>query len=213
MKKKILITLLCLGIVSILGCSNKETGTTDETEIPKTDIVGGSAIVTLDPSGKPISIKDNSYGNIEIETDKKETEITSETETVTEDILDANVNHCYIYTSNDEATGFNIIQVDYQDEDTLDVLVKNLKSQNIIPENVKINNFQIFDTKANLDLSEEYLPFITTQGTTGEYYSIACLVNSFLHTYDGLDTISVTVNGEGFSTGHAEYFGEFHMFE
>lgn len=235
MKKKILFGILCLNLLSIVGCSTtKETlETTETTETTETlettetetlqdgatTVVGGSAIVILNPDGTSLAVKDNSYGTINIENNKENDKITNETE---EEIiektetLEENVEEnkkCYIYTANYDATGFDIREVEYNDENILDVIINNLKKDKNLPENVIVNNFSIEENQIYLDLNEEYLTFISSQGTTGEYYSIGSVVNSFLENYKEIECINLTINGEHFSTGHAEYFGPFKKFE
>jgi len=69
------------------------------------------------------------------------------------------------------------------------------------------------DEKAlNLDLSKEYATMIRQMGTTGEFYTLKGLSNTFLKAYDA-KKIQLTIDGEVLVTGHAEIEGYMYFYE
>ena len=64
----------------------------------------------------------------------------------------------------------------------------------------------------DVDFNGAFETLIGTKGSTGEYYTIGSVVNTFLDAY-GCEKIQITVEGNTLVSGHAEYPGYLNRFE
>lgn len=120
-----------------------------------------------------------------------------------------------VYYSNEDATAFESSEVQIASlspEAVLEALV----SKGALTADIGENSFttNTVDGKASieLDLNKAFATYISNMGTTGEYYTVGALVNTFLDAYE-CEQILITVDGNTLSTGHAEYPGYLSMFE
>ena len=120
-----------------------------------------------------------------------------------------------VYYSNADATAFESSEVQIASlspEAVLEALV----SQGALTADVAENSFTVgtVDGKASieLDLNSAFATYVSNMGTTGEYYTVGALVNTFLDAYE-CERIRITVDGNALSTGHAEYPGYLSRFE
>lgn len=120
-----------------------------------------------------------------------------------------------VYYSNADATAFESSEVSIPSlspEAVLGALV----SQGALTADVAENSFTVntVDGKASieLDLNSAFAAYVSNMGSTGEYYTVGALVNTFLDAYE-CEQIRITVDGEALSTGHAEYPGYLARFE
>ena len=120
-----------------------------------------------------------------------------------------------VYYSNADATAFESSEVQIASlspEAVLGALV----SQGALTADVAENSFTMstVEGKASieLDLNSAFATYVSNMGTTGEYYTVGALVNTFLDAYE-CEQIRITVDGNALSTGHAEYRGYLSRFE
>lgn len=120
-----------------------------------------------------------------------------------------------VYYSNADATAFESSEVQIASlspEAVLEALV----SQGALTADVAENSFTMstVEGKASieLDLNSAFAAYVSNMGTTGEYYTVGALVNTFLDAYE-CEQIRITVDGEVLATGHAEYPGYLARFE
>lgn len=120
-----------------------------------------------------------------------------------------------VYYSNADATAFESAEVQIASlspEAVLEALV----SKGALTADVQENFFTIkmVDDKESieLDLNKAFATYISNMGSTGEYYVVGALCNTFLNAYE-CEQIRITVDGEVLSTGHAEYPGYLAKFE
>lgn len=120
-----------------------------------------------------------------------------------------------VYYSNADATAFESSEVQIASlspEAVLEALV----SQGALTADVAEDSFTMstVDGKASieLDLNSAFATYVSNMGTTGEYYTVGALVNTFLDAYE-CEQIRITVDGNALSTGHAEYPGYLSRFE
>lgn len=120
-----------------------------------------------------------------------------------------------VYYSNADATAFESSEVSIPSlspEAVLGALV----SQGALTADVAENSFTVntVDGKASieLDLNSAFAAYVSNMGSTGEYYTVGALVNTFLDAYE-CEQIRITVDEEVLSTGHAEYPGYLARFE
>lgn len=114
-----------------------------------------------------------------------------------------------IYYSNDDATAFTSEEVQINSlspEEVLNALIE----KGAIAADVEILSFETttVDGKSTilLDFNDAFASYISSMGSTGEYFVMGSICNTFLDVYD-CEQIQVTVDGDTLSTGHAEYPG------
>lgn len=120
-----------------------------------------------------------------------------------------------VYYSNVDATAFESSEVQIgslSPEAVLSALV----STGTLTVDVEENSFTmtVVDDKESieLDLNDAFAAYVSNMGSTGEYYTVGALCNTFLDAYD-CEQIRITVEGDSLSTGHAEYPGYLSRFE
>lgn len=119
------------------------------------------------------------------------------------------------YFSNDDATAFisEEVQIDaLTPEEVLNALI----SKGAVAADVQILAFNTVtvDDKPTIeiDFNSAFATFVTNMGSTGEYFAIGSICNTFLNAYD-CEQIKITVEGQTLTTGHAEYPGYMTTFE
>lgn len=114
-----------------------------------------------------------------------------------------------VYYSNSDASGFESEEVAIGTLSSNEVL-KALVDKGVLPVDVSLLSFKEFEKDneklLELDFSDKFITYIKTLGTSAEYYIVGSICNTFLDAY-GSDKIHITVNGDVFTTGHAEYPG------
>ena len=120
-----------------------------------------------------------------------------------------------LYVSNDDATEFVSESVKI-DELTPENIVNALVQKSVLPSDIQVLKCeeQIVDGVKSLDVdfNEAFGAYVCSMGTTGEYYTIGSVVNTFLDAY-GCEKVKITVEGNTLETGHAEYPGYMNRFE
>ena len=126
-----------------------------------------------------------------------------------------------LYLPNDNADGFVTREVTLPREapqDTMTQLIQStalaedimeqLVQAGALPEGVRVLSME----GGVLDLSSEFLTFLNTMGTSGEYVVMGSVVNTYLTAF-GLDRITITVEGNVPETGHSIYDEPLRMYE
>ncbi len=195
MRRKIIGTVLLCAVFVLSACGKSEsTGSQpEEQETVQQEQEKGNADVEEDTESKP-------EASVEEDTDKPES--SAEPAIIT------------VYYSNEDATAFvsEEIQVDaLSPEEVLRVLVE----KGVVVPDVQILSFQEteVDGKAaiDIDFNGAFADFVSSMGSTGEYYVMGGVCNTFLKTYN-CEQIKITVEGNALSTGHAEYPGYMSMY-
>lgn len=182
MKKIMLSCLFLVVMLSLTACNNtSDTSQTLETSVEKEQ-------------------------NVEEDTKKEIDEDISNNETQESSSRLASIT---IYYSNDDATAFTSEEVQINSlspEEVLNALIE----KGAIAADVEILSFETttVDGKATilLDFNDAFASYISSMGSTGEYFVMGSICNTFLDAYD-CEQIQVTVDGDTLSTGHAEYPG------
>lgn len=111
-----------------------------------------------------------------------------------------------IYTVNEELTGF--VKVDEfinGDLNLFSELIQELKNNNVLNEDVECKIGDLYaSNELILDFNDAFLNQLISYGSTMEYYTVACVVNSFLESFD-LNSVTLLVEGKQFETGHTVY--------
>ena len=120
-----------------------------------------------------------------------------------------------VYVGKDDATAFVFESVEIEEltpENIVNVLVqKSALSSDI--QVLKCEEQTVDGVKSlDVDFNEAFGTYVCSMGTTGEYYTIGSVVNTFLDAY-GCEKVKITVEGNALETGHAEYPGYMNRFE
>lgn len=120
-----------------------------------------------------------------------------------------------LYVGNDEATGFEQKEMKIEvlsPQSIIDLLIE----QGTLTSDVQLMAFTIEQSdntnSIELNLNQAFASYVSSMGTTGEYYTIGSICNTFLDAYE-CDQIKITIEGEPLTTGHAEYPGYMTRFE
>lgn len=184
MKKRMMLSILLLvGILSLTACS-KTTDAEQTSESATQEEKEDESIVDQEESDQTEEVED-----------------TQKSEGQPADIT--------IYYSNDDATAFTSEEVQINSlspEEVLNALIE----KGAIAADVEILSFETttVDGKSTilLDFNDAFASYISSMGSTGEYFVMGSICNTFLDAYD-CEQIQVTVDGDTLSTGHAEYPG------
>ena len=199
MPTKVIIILLTGVLLSISACSNSVGTDSSQSDNQKTE-------QQEDDKDKVDQSDENKADQPEPDSDKK-TEDTDSNEDKSVEIQ--------LYVSNDDATEFVSESVRI-DELTPENIVNVLIEKSVLSSDVQVLKCdkQTVDGVECLDVdfNEAFGAYVCSMGTTGEYYTIGSVVNTFLDAY-GCEKVKITVEGNTLETGHAEYPGYMNRFE
>lgn len=200
MKRKVFAILLVVMLVSVSACSNSTSIDSSQSDNQKTE----QQETDKDMVDQKEENKENQLAG---EDANKKSEDTVSNEDKSVDIQ--------LYVSNDDATAFVSESVKI-DELTPENIVNALVQKSVLPSDIQVLKCeeQIVDGVKSLDVdfNEAFGAYVCSMGTTGEYYTIGSIVNTFLDAY-GCEKVKITVEGNTLETGHAEYPGYMNRFE
>lgn len=199
MSRRLLCVLLVGILISLSACSNSTN-----TDLPQAD-------------GQKTEQQDDDKNKVDQKEKNKEEQSGENSEEQSEDTVsneDKSV-EIQLYVSNDDATEFVSESVKI-DELTPENIVKVLIEKSVLPSDVQVlkcdkqtvDGVEILD----VDFNEAFGAYVCSMGTTGEYYTIGSIVNTFLDAFD-CEQIKITVEGNTLESGHAEYPGYMNRFE
>ena len=114
-----------------------------------------------------------------------------------------------VYNSNDDATAFVSEEAEI-DSLTPENVLEALVEQEVVPADVQVLNFEqsVADgvNTIQIDFNSAFASYVSSMGSTGEYYIIGSVCNTFLDAY-GCEKIKITVENATLETGHAEFPG------
>ena len=201
MKRKIFIVLLTGVLLSVSACSNSSSTDASQSDNQKNEQQKSDN----DNQKNEKQDEQSEADQMEDDSDKKENQTVQEDKSA----------EITIYTSNDDATAFVAESVKI-DELTPENIVKVLIEKSVLPSDVQVLKCdkQTIDGVKSLDadFNEAFGAYVCSMGTTGEYYTIGSIVNTFLDAY-GCEKIKITVEGNTLESGHAEYPGYMNRFE
>ena len=108
-----------------------------------------------------------------------------------------------VYVPNDNADGFDVVSVETE-EISVDAVLDELKSRNILPDGVAVNSFCVDGGLITVDFNRDFADVVCSMGTSGELMVVGSVVNSLLDAF-GADTVSFTVDGQILESGHTIY--------
>lgn len=199
MSRRLLCVLLVGILISLSACSNSTN-----TDLPQAD-------------GQKTEQQDDDKNKVDQKEKNKEEQSGENSEEQSEDTVsneDKSV-EIQLYVSNDDATAFVSESVRI-DELTPENIVNVLIEKSVLSSDVQVLKCdkQTVDGVECLDVdfNEAFGAYVCSMGTTGEYYTIGSVVNTFLDAY-GCEKVKITVEGNTLETGHAEYPGYMNRFE
>ena len=122
-----------------------------------------------------------------------------------------------------EATELIRMTVYYPDENAIGFLTKEMEGKTlsfleamievgVLNEDVKVNSMAREDTHLTIDFNQAFRDIICTMGTSGERMIIGSVVNTLIANYE-VETVSITVDGETWESGHVIYDFPMSFFE
>ena len=204
MRSKLITTFLLLTLVFSLAACGRNSGDSQETSDSSDTQTEEQKEEEPEETEEPEAEEEQpSQDTTDTDTQTPAQEPAAETATIT------------VYYTNADATAFESSEVQIASlspEAVLEALV----SQGALTADVAENSFTMstVEGKASieLDLNSAFATYVSNMGTTGEYYTVGALVNTFLDAYE-CEQIRITVDGNALSTGHAEYPGYLSRFE
>ncbi len=199
MKKRIIIFILTGIILTMSACSNSTSTNSSQADNQK------------------IEQQENDKNNVDQKEENKEEQSGENSDEKSENTVSNEDKSVEInaYVSNDDATAFVAESVKI-DELTPENIVKVLIEKSVLPSDIQVLKCdkQTIDGVKSLDadFNEAFGAYVCSMGTTGEYYTIGSIVNTFLDAY-GCEKVKITVEGNTLETGHAEYPGYMNRFE
>ena len=159
-------------------------------------LMGLSACGKTPAEAQPL---DNSSVPAEVETAAPEA-----TEAPAEELVDAASQLVYsVYVPNDNADGFDVISAGAESI-SADVVLAELKRQNVLPEQVLINSFSLENALITIDFNRAFAELICSMGTSGELMIMGSVVNTFLDAFQA-EAVYFTVDGQMLESGHVVY--------
>lgn len=198
MKEKMVVVLLTGVLLSISACSNSAKADTSQSDSQNTK---QSEV----DKNKNEQTEDNNKNEVTDEVNKENNQMNQENNSI----------EIKVYACNDDATAF-VSECVKIDELTPENIVNALIEKSVLSSDVQVLKCdkQTVDGVESLeiDFNEAFGAYVCSMGTTGEYYTIGSIVNTFLDAY-GCEKVKITVEGNTLETGHAEYPGYMNRFE
>ena len=201
MKRKIFIVLLTGVLLSVSACSNSSS-----TDASQSDNQQNEQQESDSNNGKNENKDEENKDDQVIDDSNKNDNQAAQEETAAK---------ITVYMSNDDATEFVAESVKI-DELTPENIVNVLVQKSALSSDIQVLKCeeQTVDGVKSLevDFNEAFGAYVCSMGTTGEYYTIGSVVNTFLDAY-GCEKVKIIVEGNALETGHAEYPGYMNRFE
>lgn len=105
-----------------------------------------------------------------------------------------------VYTPNENLDGFVATEVEGYQLTVLEALI----DAGVLNEDVQILSVAWTATHATVDMNGAFRDLVNTMGSTGERMLMGSVVNTFLSAY-AVETVTITVEGEAWESGHVVY--------
>ena len=112
-----------------------------------------------------------------------------------------------VYKPNDNCDSLETVSVEVPEinsKNIINVLVQN----EVLNKTIKIQSEEINEDSAGkhlrIDFNEEFINYISSFGTSGEFAIMGSIVNTFIDALD-VDDVFITVGGDVLETGHCTY--------
>lgn len=202
MKRRILILVLA-GMFCLTAC-NQGADTPTEDPKPQEEEEKDSEEEEEDDDENPDGEESGDPHQEDGQDEQNEEEVETPAETV-------KIN---VYSSNDDATAFVSKEAEIAALTPENVLAA-MKAQNAVPADVQILSLEKSQEDGEnvilIDFNSAFSAYISGMGSTGEYYAIGSVCNTFLDAY-GCDKVKITVENATLETGHTDYPGYMSMY-
>ena len=200
MKKRLLLSMLFLaGILCLAGCDQTKSNEVNASEQEESETPGQGDQEEED-------LDDQEEDSQEEEGQDQEKQGSDQSEADDSEQHSPNIT---VYYSNEDATAFDSEEIQmgsFSAENILNALV----DKGVVTADVKILSLEVKETDGKdsieIDFNNAFASYISSMGTSGEYYIMGGVCNTFLDAYE-CDQIKITVEGGTLETGHAEYPG------
>jgi hypothetical protein len=202
MKKKVIILML-VGMFCLTACgqplNNQPKDTPIQEEQDDTDDLDNKE---QEDQEQITELEEEEPKGNDNDTDVKDTKTPAETVAIT------------VYSSNDDATAFVSEEIQISElspEGVLSALV----DKGVITSDIEVHSFQTTTVEGRasieIDFNNAFASYVMSMGSTGEYYIMGSICNTFLSAYD-CEQIKITVEGAVLETGHKDYPGYMNTF-
>lgn len=112
-----------------------------------------------------------------------------------------------VYKPNDDFNRLETVSVEVLEINSKNI-INALVQTGVINKNTKIQSEGIDENSSGkhlrIDFNEEFMDYISSMGTSGEYSTMGSIVNTFIDAL-GVDDVFITVSGNILETGHCTY--------
>jgi hypothetical protein len=113
-----------------------------------------------------------------------------------------------VYVPDENAISFNVITVEGHMLTFLEAMVE----AGVLNEDIQVNSIAREETQLTIDFNQAFLDLINSMGTSGERMIIGSVVNTLIVNYE-VETVSITVEGDIWESGHVIYDSPMSFFE
>ena len=120
-----------------------------------------------------------------------------------------------VYSPNENADGFYVNVMEWQihgGSDYRPTLLEAWIALQVLTNDVEILSMVQEESHITIDFNQAFRDLICTMGTSGERMIIGSIVNTLIANYD-VETVSITVDGEIWESGHVIYDFPMEFFE
>lgn len=202
--KRIISLLLCCMMLS--GCAGNHAEATAPTQL--TEISTTTEII--DPTTPPSTEEQTPHEKDAI----VETTLPFITAT-TEETTPPEIIRYTVYSPNDNADGFYVNVMEWQihgESDYQPTILEAWIELHVLTNDVQILSMVRDESHITIDFNHAFKDLICTMGTSGERMIIGSVVNTLIANYD-VETVSITVEGYSWESGHVIYDSPMDFFE
>jgi hypothetical protein len=105
-----------------------------------------------------------------------------------------------VYVPDEDAISFNVITVEGHMLTFLEAMVE----AGVLNKDIQINSIVPEENHLTIDFNQAFRDLVCSMGTSGERMIIGSVVNTLIANYE-VETVSITVDGEVWESGHVIY--------
>ena len=188
--KKLFALLLCCLILS--GCTGTPTEVSKPTQPPEVSTTPATEQIIQDET---LPAESNTPANND-----------QAPEATTEDTPENTIQYI-VYSPNENADGFyvNVVEGNIVEGSEYELtLLEAMIEMDVLTEDVQINSIVRVESDLTVDFNQAFRELVCTMGTSGERMIVGSVVNTLIANYE-VETVSITVDGEIWESGHVIY--------
>ena len=120
-----------------------------------------------------------------------------------------------VYSPNDNADGFYVNVMEWQihgESDYQPTILEAWIELHVLTNDVQILSINLEENHITIDFNHAFKDLVCTMGTSGERMIIGSVVNNLIANYE-VETVSITVEGDIWESGHVIYDSPMSFFE